>query len=350
MRGAAAVLGRRRRRLPLKLSVALPRAPRHLPRWLLAASAALVLLAAGYGFWLRNSSLVAVDDVTVTGLTTEDAARVRAALTTAARSMTTLHVDRDELDQVVSIYPVVRELRVSADFPHELTIHVIEQRPAALANLGGENVPVAGDGTLLRGLPVGGRLPALDAEGGADGDRLSGGAALRAAAVAGAAPAPLRPRLERITRRAGDGIVIELRDGPEVIFGSADRARAKWLAASRVLADPDAEGASYIDVRLPGRPAAGGLPAETVEPVAPAGYSTLTSPPAADAIPAAPAAPADATGLPAAGVDPATQGAAPDPTTGQAPTSTPTAPTPTAAPVAPGLAADGTVTGAVAAP
>ena len=62
-----------------------------------------------------------------------------------------------------------------------------------------------------------------------------------------------------------------MRDGPELIFGDATRARAKWIAATRVLADPEAEGASYIDVRLPGRPAAGGLPAATLAPVAPAG-------------------------------------------------------------------------------
>ena len=71
--------------------------------------------------------------------------------------------------------------------------------------------------------------------------------------------------------RGQDGLVIQMREGPELIFGDARHVRAKWIAATRVLADPDAEGASYIDVRLPGRPAAGGLPAETVTPVAPAG-------------------------------------------------------------------------------
>ena len=67
------------------------------------------------------------------------------------------------------------------------------------------------------------------------------------------------------------GIVIELEDGPEIIFGDADCADEKWTAAVRVLADVDAAGATYIDVRLPERPVAGGLPVETIEPVAPAG-------------------------------------------------------------------------------
>ena len=40
-------------------------------------------------------------------------------------------------------------------------------------------------------------------------------------------------------------------------FGDAPSARAKWLAAAAVLADPGSAGASYIDVTDPVRPAAG---------------------------------------------------------------------------------------------
>jgi cell division protein FtsQ len=267
--------------------------PPRMRRRVLMVLAACLVLAAVFQFWLRDSPLVAVEDVKVTGLTTKDAPRVRAALAAAAHTMTTLHVDQAELEDAIAAYPVVRALEVQADFPHRLQIHVVEHRPAAL--IGG--LPVAGDGTILRGLPVEGRLPAIDARGNLNGDRLSDPVALHAARVAGAAPAPLRGRLERIDMRAEEGIVVELRDGPELIFGDARRVRAKWIAAVRVLADPEASGASYIDVRLPGRPAAGGLPAETLAPVAPAGDAEL-APPAATA----PTAP---------GVDPATEQLAP---------------------------------------
>ena len=344
MRGAVRALPRP--------AVALPSLSPRLLRRLLVLLGAVVVLAVGYQFWLRDSSLVAVHDVAITGLSTDDAERVRTALSSAARSMTTLHVDHDALDQVVAAYPVVRELRVTTDFPHSLTIEVIEHRPAAMADLGDERVPVAGDGTVLRGLPVEGRLPSIDAERGLEGERLAGAAALHAAHVAGAAPAPLRRRVEEISTRADDGLVVELRNGPELIFGDATRARAKWLAASRVLADPDAAGASYIDVRLPGRPAAGGLPAETVAPVAPAGATpaapgaTVTGAPAVDPATGTPA------GVPQAQVPavPPTTGTTPVPTT-QAPTTpapvAPAEPTPTAP--APALT-DGTGAGAVVAP
>jgi cell division protein FtsQ len=255
--------------------------------------AVCLLLAAGYQFWLRDSSLVAVDDVTVTGLTTKDAPRVRAALASAAHTMTTLHVDQADLERAIAAYPVVRALEVHADFPDKLEIHVVEHRPAAL--VGG--LPVAGDGTILRGLPVEGSLPEIEARGKLDGARLTDPVSLHAARVAGGAPAPLRGRLERIDMRSEQGIVVELRDGPDLIFGNATRLRAKWIAAVRILADPEAAGASYIDVSLPGRPAAGGLPAETLAPVAPAGAADIAAP--TGATPAAP------------GTDPATEELAP---------------------------------------
>jgi cell division protein FtsQ len=282
--------------------------------------AACLVLAAGFQFWLRDSSLVAVEDVTVTGLTTKDAPRVRAALASAAHTMTTLHVEQSNLERAIAAYPVVRELEVQADFPHGLEIHVVEHRPAALVG----DLPVAGDGTILRGLPVEGSLPEIAARGNLNGDRLSDPVALHAARVAGGSPAPLQGRLERIDSRAEEGIVVELRDGPELIFGNARHVRAKWIAAVRILADPEAAGASYIDVRLPGRPAAGGLPAETVAPVAPAG-SELNAP--TETAPTAP------------GVDPATEQLAPaTPATTARPTSdgtaepAPTSPAPAPAP------------------
>jgi hypothetical protein len=77
--------------------------------------------------------------------------------------------------------------------------------------------------------------------------------------------------LEGITRQGAKGWVAQIKDGPDLIFGPATRLGLKWASAVRVLADRDASGADYIDLRIPGRPAAGGLPVQTVEPVAPAG-------------------------------------------------------------------------------
>jgi cell division protein FtsQ len=323
--GLAATLARRRflRSLPVL-------SPR-LKRRLLALLVLSLMLAGGYQFWLRDSSLVAVDEVKISGLTTADAQRVRTSLTSAARGMTTLHIDRERLERAVEAYPVVRELEVTADFPHGLRVRVVEHVAAAMAVGDAGQVPVAGDGTILRGLPIEGELPTVEVDGIPGGDRLRDPEARAAAAVAGAAPPVLRGRIQKVTKRAEEGLVAELNEGPELIFGAATQLRAKWAAAARVLADREARGASYIDLRIAGRPAAGGLPTETVTPVAPAGVA----PP--QPVPPAGAAAADPGAAPlAAGPAPET-GTAPDPSalTGTTPPATTTAPPGTTAPAAP---------------
>ena len=322
MSGLAAALVRRRPR-------SLPALSARLRRRLLVLALACLALAAGYQLWLRDSSLVAVERVHVSGLSTSDAERVRMALTAAARSMTTLHVDPERLERAVAAYPVVHELEITTDFPHGLAVHVVEHEPAAMAVADGARVPVAGDGTVLRGLPVEARLPTIEVDGVLGGDALRDADARSAAAVAGAAPGVLRRRVESVEQRAEEGLVAELRDGPELIFGDARRARAKWAAAARVLADPAARGASYIDLRIPGRPAAGGLPAETLAPVAPAGMDPTTTIPPVDAgaavAPPAGTAPG-VTGTPAPTTPTAPPATTAPPASGQAPAAPPTTP------------------------
>jgi cell division protein FtsQ len=342
-------------------------ASRRVRRRLAMIAAALLLLGAGYQFWLRDSSLVAVEKVTVSGLGTSHAERIRIALTAASRSMTTLHVDHEALERAVAGFPVVRELEVTADFPHGLRIHVVEHVPAALAVGAGGRVAVAADGTILQGVPVEKRLPTVEIGGAVGVGRLRDATALASAAIAGAAPAALRGRLAEVGVDGRLGQVVQLRDGPELIFGDATRLTAKWAAASRVLADLEASGASYVDVRIPGRPAAGGLPAETIVPVAPAGGTpslppgapadeTATNPAAAGTLP-----PAGAAVPPAAGTVPPAAGTVPPPTTAPAPgtvtqtATTAPAPTTSPAPATPapapaGPVTDGTGGGAVAAP
>jgi cell division protein FtsQ len=317
---------------------ALPTLPPHFGRWLVGVGVLCCVLLAGYMLWFRDSSFVEVDRVEVSGATSADAARVRATLTSVARSMTTLRVDQARLEQAVAGYPVVRGLEISSDFPHTLRIRVLEHVPAAIALVGGARVPVASDGTVLRGVTAKGSLPTVHAKGGLKGSRLADPVALHAAAVAGAAPVLLRRYIEDVYYESARGLVAQLRDGPELVFGSAGRLRAKWIAAARVLADSDAQGATYIDVRLPGRPAVGGLAAASATPVAPTEPASPTpaTPRAADPATAA-ASPADpagsgiatqpATGVPAPTADATTPPvtATQAPPTGVAPT-TPTTP------------------------
>ena len=256
------------------------------------------MLAAGFQFWLRDSTLVAVEQVKVTGLTTKDASRVRAALVSAAHTMTTLHVDQAELEDAIAAYPVVRALHVQADFPHRLDIRVIEHRPAAI--VGG--MPVAGDGTILRGLPVEGRLPEIELRGKLDGDRLSDPATLHAAHVAGARPLPCGAVSSASTsarRRASSSRCATAPSSTSATPSACAPSGSPPRGSSRT-PRPPARATSTCG--CPGAPAAGGLPAETLAPVAPAGSADLAAPTGT-----APTAP---------GVDPATEQLAPPATTG----------------------------------
>jgi cell division protein FtsQ len=241
-----------------------------LRRRLAVAALVAALIAGLYFLWLRDSSLVAVEQVSVTGLTSRDSDRLRAALTSTAETMTTLHVEPERLERAAAAFPVIAAIEVDRDFPHGLTIHVIEHRPAAVVDVNGRNVPIAGDGSVLAGMPVEGDLPTIEISGGLPQRRLPPGAARDSARVAGGAPAVIARRLESVGREGGArGVVVQVEDGPEIVFGGAERVAAKWAAAVRVLADEEAAGAAYVDVRIPERPVAGGVAVETVTPVAP---------------------------------------------------------------------------------
>jgi cell division protein FtsQ len=243
----------RRRGVPRGRGVALARVRSRVVLVLVA----LVLLLGGAWLWLRDSSLVAVKRVVVTGLSGPDAAKIRTALISEAKNMTTLDVRVDQLRTAVAPYPLVKDLRVSTQFPHGMRIRVVEQNPVAAITVDGRLTAVAGDGTLLHDVPVAASLPAIPLKVPPGGTRLTDPAALHAVELLAAAPYPLLVKVSQVTTVGGHGLVAQLRNGPSIYFGDAGRFAAKWLAATAVLADPGSAGAVYIDVTDPGRPAAG---------------------------------------------------------------------------------------------
>jgi cell division protein FtsQ len=240
-------------------SVRMPALGRPSPRVLLAAAAALVLLLAGW-FWLRDSSLVAVRTVEVSGIDGTQAVRVRAALEEAARSMTTLHVRRDALDTAAKPFSIVKRLDVSTDFPHTMRIHVVTNVAVGAIVIDGRRIAVTSDGTILRDVTAPAALPEIPLRGTPGGARLTERAAVAAVSALGAAPSALRTRVASVHTTADNGLELQLAHGPLLIFGSRERLEAKWGAAAAVLADQEAAGASTIDVSAPERPGVSGLP------------------------------------------------------------------------------------------
>jgi cell division protein FtsQ len=206
--------------------------------------------------WLRNSSLVSVQHVTIVGVSGRDARQIRAALTSAAHNMTTLDVKMSALRTAVEPYPVVKQLHVSTDFPHGMRIDVVEQVPVAMISASGIHVAVSADGTLLHGADVPGSLPTISLPVSPGGTRVTG-STLQVVRLLAAAPYQLLNKVSQASESRAHGLEAQLRAGPIVYFGSGNDLGSKWAAAAAVVADSGSAGADYIDVTVPSRPAAG---------------------------------------------------------------------------------------------
>jgi cell division protein FtsQ len=249
---------------------------------LFAAAVCLGLVLLGGWMWLRDSSLVAASQVTVTGVIGPNSDAIRSALSAAAHKMTTLDVQESQLRRAVAEFREVRQLRVSAQFPHRIVIRVIEQLPVAVLQTAGRDIPVAGDGTILRGTAVSSSLPLISLPVPPVGSRLTEPEGASAVALLAAAPYEILSRISQVSTVAGHGPTAQVRGGPSIYFGDMTDLRAKWISAVQVLGDPGSAAATYIDVSDPARPAAGtGTAASTGVPaaVATGTAATGTTPP-----------------------------------------------------------------------
>lgn len=258
-------------------------------RALRALALVLVLGAAAAGAWLglRDSALFEVEHTTVEGVHGPQADAIRTRLIKVASGMSTVHLDRGALEAAVREFPTVRSISLQPHPPHRLTITVSEDLPVAAIGGSTRRVAAAADGRLLRGVPTRG-LPLVAATLPPDGAAASARTRSVLAAIA-AAPQGLRETIRFAGFARETGITIRLAAGPMLRLGGPERLRAKWVAIATVLADPGALAATYIDVRSPERPAAGGL-----EPLSVPGDSNAAADPAA----------AGATGAGTAGPEP----------------------------------------------
>ena len=265
LRGAWSLIGRHRR---LRIG-------------LLAVVLGLALLAGGW-LWLRDSSLVRVERVQIVGVHGPEARAIDRALERAARQMSTLEVSPQLLRAAVAPYRVVRRLQASASFPHGLRISVIEQLPVAALVTAAGRTAVAADGVVLGPALLSASLPLLDGASSGQavlpgmGHSVHGAPLLACLTVLGAAPVALARSVVRVLL-GPDGVTVVMRNGLRAIFGDASRPHAKWLSLANVLADPSSAGASYVDVRVPERPAAGGGVAPAVPAVTQAAGTSVSS-------------------------------------------------------------------------
>jgi cell division protein FtsQ len=185
----------------------------------LALLAAAVAVVVGTGWVALNSSLVAVEEVTVHGTSRLSVAEVLdAAAVQGGESL--FGLDPDEVARRVERLPAVASVDVSRDWPHRVVITVTERRPVAVVTEDGRSTLLDETGVAFARVarPPAGLVPVtLDAPvvaAGADDARA-------AMAVLGSLPARVRSQVAEMHAASPESVSFELRNGRRVVWGSA---------------------------------------------------------------------------------------------------------------------------------
>ena len=233
------------------------------PAWfpsLRSALAAFAILVLGLGLYVgaRETSVLAIDRLEVTGVPPGTAVRVRSALAPLmGTSLVTL--DRTVGDRRLAALPIVASVSYDRAFPHTLRVFVEQERAIALLRRGRDTWVVSDSARVLRKvrtLPLP-RLPRIWLP--ASADPIVGAVLADPSVAAVRALGPIsRARLPASIRsvRAVEGeISVVLTSGTEVLFGDASRLRLKLAVVARIL--PLAGDMPYLDVSVPERAVAG---------------------------------------------------------------------------------------------
>lgn len=223
----------------------------------LAAGAAAALL-----WWLWTGPLLAVSGVSLSGYDRPDAPALKAAISRAASTGTVLSPPVDRIRLAAASFPWVASVSVARDWPRGVSVQVTMARPAAVAAGVNGAALVSPAGRVLApvaGHPALGWLTvpeAVPAPGYAIPD------ASRAALEFISAARPEVARRVRGLRIDRQGLLVgRLAGGPELRLGQPQRLAAKAASLGLLLAQlspQDEQGATYIDLSVPERPALGG--------------------------------------------------------------------------------------------
>ena len=225
----------------------------------LGALAALALL-----WWLAQGPLLAVEHVTVRGYDRPDRDALVAAIEKAASGGTMVSPPVDDVRAAAAAFPWVASVSVQRDWPRGVTVDVDTARAVAIAAAArGDAALVAESGRVLGPVPDDAglgwlRVPAPPPLAGyalPDADRA-------ALAFLAALPPQASRRVRRLGMDATGALSGRIDGGPSLRLGRPEHLAAKARALGLVLAQvpsEDVSSAAYIDLRVPKRPAIGGL-------------------------------------------------------------------------------------------
>jgi cell division protein FtsQ len=213
-------------------------------RLLVLGAAALVLVVGG-AWALFFSSWLTAQKVDVTGVETVNPVRVRAvARVPIGRPLARL--DLAAIQARVESIGAVEHAEVSRSWPHTVHIAITERTPVAVVDRGNGLQEVDADGVLFGSpgtRPAG--MPLIKADPSMDSTALA-----QAGRVASALPTDLAAKVDHLEVRSPDDIVLLLKDGRTVVWGSSTDSAQKAQVAAVLLQHK----ARIVDVSVPGRP------------------------------------------------------------------------------------------------
>lgn len=217
-------------------------------RYVVALVLVIALLATGaYAVWF--SSWLDVEEVEVSGALTVSADDVRARAqiedgTPLAR------VDLGRAESRLRSLAIVKEVDVSRQWPDTVLIEVVERVAIAVVEIGGRLRGMDADGVVFRTfqrVPPG--LPKVQTDIGTSAEALR-----EAALVISALPESLTLLVDYLQVTTVDEISLFLKDGRQVVWGSADDSETKAAVAIDLLGKVDDQ---VYDVSVPTQPTTG---------------------------------------------------------------------------------------------
>lgn len=220
-----------------------------LRRWLVwryvIGSVLLVVLTVAAIYLVFFSSVLTVKHVDVRG----ESLLSRHQVLAAAQVPVGAHLAELDVEAIrarIGALAPVERVDVSRDWPDGVLITITERTPVAVVEISGRYHAMDADGVLFRDFlrPPAGMPRVVSASG------VDGGALAQAARVIAALPPDLAARVDHVEVRGLDEILLAMRSGATVIWGSDGQSALKAEVLAQLLPHP----AHVYDVSVPGQP------------------------------------------------------------------------------------------------
>lgn len=215
-------------------------------------------LAAGGFFWLSQSSLLAVEEIEVTGNRTVSTEEILDRAGPWLRGQSLLKPSFGDAGNSLGEIPLIERADIERDFPHTIRIRIREHRPFVSLKAAENRVFILSvDGKALMGvdkpttdLPVLSTKDACAAEPGFTPECPDVSAGISFLANI---PVSFNQGFSETMVSAGD-VTAKTRSGATVHFGSLDDYELKFEVLRQLLARTGGRGGAFIDVSVPERP------------------------------------------------------------------------------------------------